>query len=105
MPLKKLSSFNLSIYQKEPNENKQILKQATNNIGREVHLKIYMGPHNLANNHHDFILFFDKPAEISQQDEDDFESPNPTSLQLIMQDDADEVISLVDDSETSHSAT
>ena len=92
--------LNLSIYQKGPNGNIQILKQTTNTTGREVHLKFTQNSHNPANNHYDAILLFDKHAEICQQDEDNFEMPSPTSLQQIMQDDADEVIDLTDDSKT-----
>ena len=63
-------------------------------------MKFTQGPHNLANNQYDIILLFDKPAEIYKQDEDNFESPSPTSLQPIMQDNADDVIDLTDESET-----
>ena len=59
-----------------------------------------MGPHDPTNNHYYAILLFDKPGQVFHQDKDNFESPSPNSLQLIMQDDADEVIDLIDDSET-----
>ena len=67
---------------------------------RQVYLKYTYNPHNLTNNHYDAILVFDKPAQLCQQDEEKFESPGSTSLQSITQDDADEVIDLTGDSET-----
>ena len=92
--------LNLSIYQKGPKGNIQILKQTTHTAGREVYLTFTWDLCNLANNHNDAILLCDKPAEICQQDEVIIESPSPTSLQLIIQDYADEVFDLTDDSET-----
>ena len=71
----------------------------TNITGREVHLKCTWHPHNPANSHYDAILLFDKPAEICHQGKDILESPSFTSLQPIMQDDADEVIALTYDSQ------
>ena len=67
---------NLSIYQKGPKGNMQILEQTTNTTGREVHLKFTWDPCNLANNYHDTILLFHKPSELHQQDKDNFESPS-----------------------------
>ena len=53
--------------------------------------------HNPANTHSGAILLFDKPHHKA---EDNYESPSPTSLWLIMQGDVDEVIDLIGDSET-----
>ena len=99
----KALNLNLSIYQKGPNGNIQIIEQTTDTRGREVHLKFMCDLHNPTTNHYDAILLFDKPADLCQQDEDNFEGPNPTSLQPIMQDDADKVSDLTDDSKTTHS--
>ena len=59
-----------------------------------------MGPYNPVNNHYDAVLLFDKPGQVCHQDEHNFESTSPTSLQLIMQDEAGEIIDLTGDSET-----
>ena len=42
---------NLTVYQKEPKGNIQILEQTTCMTGKEVHLKLTWDPHNLAHNH------------------------------------------------------
>ena len=57
-------------------------------------------PHNPTKIHYDVILLLHKPGQVFDHDEDNFESPSPTSLQLTMQDYADEVIDLTDDSKT-----
>ena len=59
-----------------------------------------MGPHNLAHNHYEAVLLFEKPAGRCREDEITIESPCSRTLeQSISQDDADEVIDLTDDSE------
>ena len=95
----KAINLDLSIYQKGSNGNVQILEQITGTRGGEVYLKIYMGPHYSTNKHYDAILLFDKPTQVCRQDRDNFVSPSPTNLQLIMQDDADKVIDLTEQTE------
>ena len=63
-------------------------------------MKYTCNPYKPTNNHYNATLLFDNCAQLCQQDKDNFESPSPTSLQLIMLDDADEVIDLTGDSET-----
>ena len=60
----KAPKLNLSIYQKGPNGNIQILHQTTNTTAREVYLKFTGDAHNPVSNHYETILLFDKPAEI-----------------------------------------
>ena len=66
----------------------------------EVDLKFIQDPHDPAKNYYDAILLLHKPGKVFDHDEHNFENPSPNSLQLIMQDYADEVINLTDDSET-----
>ena len=51
-------NLNLSIYQKGPDGNIQVVEQTTDTGGREVHLKFMWDPHNAAKNHYDAILLF-----------------------------------------------
>ena len=96
----KALNLNLSIYQKGPDGNIQVLEQTTDIRGREVHLKFIWDPNNPTNNHYDAILLFDKPGQVCHQDKDNFVSPKPIGFQTMMQGDADEVTDLTDDSKT-----
>ena len=96
----KVLNMNLPIYQKGQDGNIHIIEQTINARGRQVHLKFTLDPHNPTKNHYDAILLLHKPVKVFDHDEHNFENPNSASLQLIMQDYADEVIDLTDDSET-----
>ena len=89
----------LTVYQREPKGNIQILEQTTHATGKEVHLKFTWDSHNLAHNHYEAILFFDKSGVMHREDEVVMESPSSSTLGPISQDDADEVIDLTDDSD------
>ena len=60
----KALNLNLSIYQKRPNGNKQIIEQTIETRGREVHLKFTPDPCNPTNNHYNTILLYDKLAQL-----------------------------------------
>ena len=69
--------LNLSIYQKGPNGNIQIVEQTTCTRGRDFNLRFMWDSQYPANNNYDGILCFNKPAEIHQQDEDNLRVPVP----------------------------
>ena len=55
--------LNLTIYQKEPKGNIQILKHTTHVTAKEAHLKFTCDPSDVANNHYEAILLLDKPTQ------------------------------------------
>ena len=63
-------------------------------------MKFIQDPHNLANNNYNTVLLFDGPGEICTEDEVTIESSSASTLEPITQDDANKVIDLTDDSET-----
>ena len=72
--------LNLTIYQKGPKGNIQILEQTTYATGKEVYLKFTRDPHNLANSHYEAILLLYKPAKRYREDEVTIESPSSSTL-------------------------
>ena len=63
-------------------------------------MEITCDPSNVANNHHETILLFDKPIGKNTEAEITIEIPCPSTLeQPIGLDDADDVVDLTDDSE------
>ena len=77
--------MNFSIYQKEPDGNIQVIEQTTDTRGRDIYMKFIWDPHNPTEIHFDGNLLLHKPGKVFDHDEHNFESPSPTSLQLIMQ--------------------
>ena len=92
--------LNLTIYQKGPKGNIQILKHTPHAICKEIHLKFTHDFHNVANNHYEAILLLNKPTERNTEQEVSIESPCPSTFeQPISLYDAHNVIDLRDDSE------
>ena len=90
----------LTINQKGPKENIQILKHTTHATGKEVHLKFTCDHSNVPNNHYEANLFLNKPTERNTEEVGTIEIPHPRTFeQLICLDDAHDVIDLTDDSE------
>ena len=93
-------NMNLSIYQKGPTGNIQILEHITHPTAKEAHLKFTHDPSNVANNHYEATLLLDEPTQRHTDEEVTIESPHPSTFeQPICLDDADDVIDLTDDSE------
>ena len=93
-------NLNLTIYQNRPKGNIQILKDTTDAIAKEAHLKFTCDPSNVANNHYEAILPLDEPTECCTEEEVTTESPHPSTFeQASSLDDADDLIDLTDDSE------
>ena len=92
--------LNLTIYQKGPKGNIQILKYTTDATAKEDHLKFTCDPIDVDNNHYKAILLHNKPTESHTEEEVTIESPCPSTLeQETNLDDADDVIDLTDDSD------
>ena len=69
-----LLKLNLTIYQKGPKGNIQILEHTTHATAKEAHLKFTCDPSNVANNHYEAILLVNKPTEIHTEEEITIES-------------------------------
>ena len=96
--------LNLTIYQKGPKGNKQIVEHTTDVTAKGAHLKFTYDPSNVANNHYEAILLLDKPAESHTEEEVAIESPCPSTFeQARSPHDPDDVIDLTDDSEMTSS--
>ena len=92
--------LNLTIYQKGPKGNIQILKHTTHATAKEAHLKFTCNPSNVANNHYEAMLLLNNHTESHTEEEDTIGSLCPSTLeQPISLHDADDVIDLTDDSE------
>ena len=77
-------NLNLTIYQKEPTGNIQILKHTTHATAKEAHLKFTCNPSNVANNHYEyieFILLLDEPTQRHTDEEVTLESPHPSTFE------------------------
>ena len=61
--------LNLTIYQKGPKENIQILEHTTHSTSREVYLKFTQDPPNVANGHYEAILLLSTPTERHTEEE------------------------------------
>ena len=94
-------NLNLTIYQKGPKGNIQILKHTTHATAKEAHLKFTSDPSNETDNYYEAILLLNKSTERHTEQEVTIEeSPCPSTLmQPTSLDDADDVIDLADDSE------
>ena len=93
-------NLNLTIYQKRPKGNIQILEHTTDATTKEAHLKFTCDPSNVANNHYEAILILDKPTESHTEEEVNIESPHSSTFEQARSlDDADDVIDLTDDSD------
>ena len=89
----------LTIYQKRPKGNIQILEQTTHATAKEAHLKSTCDPSNVINNHYEAILLLNKPTERHTEEEVTIEGPHSSTFeQPIILHDADDVIYLTDDS-------
>ena len=92
--------LNLTIYQKGPKGDIQILEHTTHATGKEVHLKFTYDPSNMANNHYEAILLLNKHMGRNTEEKVTIESPCPSTFeQPITLDDADDMTDLTDDSE------
>ena len=91
--------LNITVYQKGPKGNIQILKHTTHATGNKIHLKFTCDSCNAANNHYEAILPLNTPTERNTEEEVTIESPHPSTFeQSISLDDAYNVTDLIDDS-------
>ena len=91
--------MNLTIYQKGPKGNIQILEHTTDARAKEAHLTFTCDPSNVASNHYQAILLLNKPTESHTEEELTIESPHPSTFeQATSLHDADDAINLRDDS-------
>ena len=93
-------NLNLTIYQKGPKGNIQILKHTTDATAKEALLKFTCDPSNVANDHYEAILLLDKPTENHTEEEVTIGSLHPSTFEQVRNlHDADDDIDLTDDSE------
>ena len=77
--------MNLSIYQKGPDGNIQVIEQTTDIRGREVHLKFTQDPQNPSHNYYNAIFQFDNSGWVFDKDKHDIDRPSPTRQQMMQQ--------------------
>ena len=94
-------NLNLTIYQKGPKGNIQILDHTTGATAKETHLKFTCDPSNVAHNCYEAILLLDEPTQRHTEEKLTIESAHPSRPHLEQArswDDAYDVIDLTDDS-------
>ena len=74
-------NLNLTIYQKGPKGNIQILKHTTGATAKEAHLKFTCDLSNVAHNHYEAILLLEKPTQSHTEEEVTIESPHPSTFE------------------------
>ena len=74
-------NLNLTIYQRGPTGNIQILEHTTHATAKEAHLKFTCDPSNVANNPYEAILLLDEPTQWYTEEEVTIESPHPSTFQ------------------------